>query len=85
MSTRKPAVTTLLKKANERIVELEKQLAQATATKDSYYASSQKSDQELEQIHSFMDAIPGAIPRQNEQNYRTNSPMTRIAAWLATK
>jgi uncharacterized coiled-coil protein SlyX len=85
MATRKPAVSTLLKSAQARIAELEKQLAAANTSKG--YSDKAASDHraEVDQIHAFLDALPGSIERQNKETYASHAAMTRLAAWLATK
>lgn len=87
MATRKPAISTQLKQAQARIAELEKSLATEKQYKEWASNGQKKSDEELDQVHSFFDALPGALPRKSDGEYgsKPNSAMTRLAAWLATK
>ncbi len=85
MSTRKPAASTLLKKANEEIESLKKKLE--SAERNSKYNADQSSAfrAEVDELHAFFDALPGVIPRKAEDGYTQRAAMTRLAAWLATK
>lgn len=38
---------------------------------------------ELEQCHTLLDALPGAIGKTQENGYTPNKLMTRLAAWFA--
>ncbi|MCW3581747.1 hypothetical protein K6Y74_01805 [Burkholderia cenocepacia] len=84
MAQRKPAVSTLLKQAQARVAELEKQLE--TEKNSSKYAREARdaAKAEADQIHAFLDALPGAIKKRNDETYVEHSAMTRLAAWLAT-
>lgn len=85
MSTRKPAASTLLKKAQEEIASLNKQLESSKNLQK--YAQDRANDlnKEVEDIHAFFDTLPVGIPRKAEDGYTTRNAMTRMAAWLATK
>lgn len=77
----------------EAMAEAKDKLQKDLESKTSQYESSRKESiergEEIEQIHLFMDAIPGAPPREvKTENYpytKNNKAMTRIAGWLATK
>lgn len=86
---RQLAVTTQLKNANARIVELEKKLKEAESVKDKYYKSSREHEATLEQINQLLDAVPNSVPRtsegENSWDRVTRTPMMRLAAWLAIR
>ena len=85
MAARKPAVSTLLKKAQEDVAKLTKELE---SSKSSYtYQSARNSEltKEVDEIHAFFDALPASISRKDDNGYNQRSAMTRMAAWLATK
>lgn len=85
MATRKPAASTLLKKAQEDIAKLTKELESAKSNQK--YSSDRAADlnKEVEELHAFFDVLPNAIARKDPEQYTTRSAMTRMAAWLATK
>jgi len=69
-----------------RISELEKKISEKESSLS--YTNSRVTvlQGEIDQIHSFFDAIPQAIPKEPEGTYgKTNSAMTRLAAWLAVR
>ena len=83
------AISDQLKAANIKIVELEKKLASETSAKDTWYKMKNDADAMLEQIHQVLDAMPNAIPRKSDAEESWNrverSPVTRLAAWLASR
>lgn len=85
MAARKPAVSTLLKKAQEDIAKLTKELESAKSSQK--YSSDRANDlnKEVEELHAFFDVLPNSIARKDPEQYATRSAMTRMAAWLATK
>lgn len=85
MATKKPALSTQLKQAQALIEELKKKVE--SAERGQKYAQDSRADaeRELNDVHAFFDALPGALPRKNEQTYAQHSAMTRLAAWLASK
>lgn len=85
MATRKPAVSTLLKKAQEDIARLTKELESAKSSQK--YNTDRANDlhKEVEELHAFFDVLPSSIPRKDPEQYTQRSAMTRMAAWLATK
>ena len=96
MAIKKPAITTQLKNANARVVELEKELEAAKkdatnqkASSDSWCRQHNETKAELEQLHSLLDALPGCLPRkvQAEESWRSteHAAMTRLASWLAVR
>lgn len=84
MATKKPAVSTQLKQALAKIEELEKKVASAEQSQKWAADRARDADNELDQIHAFLDAVPGAISRDAE-NYKKHSAMTRLAAWLSVR
>lgn len=85
MASRKPAVSTLLKKAQEDIAKLTKELESANSSKKYSNDRVNNLTKEVEEMHAFFDALPGSISRKAEDGYSQRSAMTRMAAWLATK
>lgn len=81
------AISTQLKNANARIVELEKKLKDTESSKENWYKSSSLHEQMLEQLHQVLDAVPNSIARESEGENSWDrvkrSPVTRMAAWLA--
>jgi len=91
MAARKPAPSTLLKQAQAQIEKLEKDLAEANKSKDRFYEAHQKAEERVAQVHALVDALPGAPGRSIEidtggwKQPISLEPMTRLAAWLATR
>ena len=85
MAVRKPAASTLLKKAQEDIARLTKELE--SSKNIAKYSSDRASDlnKEVEELHAFFDAIPGSISRKAEDGHTQRSAMTRMSVWLANK
>lgn len=70
------------------IVKLSKNLDNEKAAKDRWFAARQEADAEIEQVHILLDSMPNAIARHIEGEYGAKTiikPMTRLAAWLATR
>ena len=85
MAARKPAVSTLLKKAQEDVARLTKEVESITSNRKYYQEAHTKATNEVEELHAFFDALPNSIPRKDDNGYNQRSAMTRMAAWLATK
>lgn len=68
----------------DRVVELEKKLTASESAKESYRTSSNGYQQELNQLHEVLDALPGSIPKRAEESYQDRSVLTRLAAWLGS-
>lgn len=68
----------------DRVVELEKKLTASESAKESYRTSSNGYNQELNQLHEVLDALPGSIPKRAEESYSDRSVLTRLAAWLGS-
>lgn len=80
-----PALSTQLKTANAKTVELEKKLADSERTQKYLRESQEEKDRQIEEVHTFLDALPGAIERKSQDTYHERSPMTRLAAWFAAR
>ena len=80
-----PALSTQLKTANAKTVELEKKLADSERTQKYLRESQEAKDRQIEEVHTFLDALPGAIERKSQDTYHERSPMTRLAAWFAAR
>ena len=98
MATRKKAASTIIKeqateiaRMAEKIVGLEKDLASARSAKDSFYASFQERERQIEEVHTMLDAVQNPPPRKTEPSaisYRSPVDLTmlaRLAVFLATK
>ena len=81
------AVSTQLKNATAKIVELEKKLKEVESLKEQWYKQSNEHEKMLEQLHQVLDAVPNSIARESEGENSWDrvkrSPVTRMAAWLA--
>ncbi len=86
---RQLAVSTQLKNALAKIEELEKKLKSVTDDKDRWYKMQTEKNEEIEQVHALLDALPGAAGRQSQAEEpwqrKTLSLMTRLAAYLASR
>ena len=82
---RQPAMSTQLKAANVKIAELEKKLADCEKSKGWAQEARTDAERQVEEVHTFLDALPGAIDRKHPENYTERSPMTRLAAWFASR
>lgn len=85
MATRKPAASTLLKKAQEDIARLTKDLDSSKSSQKYSQDRVSELQKEVEELHAFFDVLPNSIPRKDPEQYITRSAMTRMAAWLASK
>ena len=64
--------------------ELTKKLTASESAKESYRTSRDGYQQELNQLHEVLDALPGSIPKRAEESYQDRSVLTRLAAWLGS-
>ena len=69
--------------------KLEKELASAKSTADSWYKQMNEARAEVDQVHHLMDALPNAPARKGASNEYGQAPtfalMTRLAAWMAVR
>lgn len=69
--------------------KLEKELASAKSTSDSWYKQLTEAKNEVDQVHHLMDALPNAPARKGAANEYGSAPqfalMTRLAAWMAVR
>jgi chromosome segregation ATPase len=70
--------------AKAKVLELTTKLAASESAKESYRTSSNGYNQELNQLHEVLDALPGSIPKRAEESYTDRSVLTRLAAWLGS-
>ena len=80
-----PALSTQLKNAQARIVELEKQVKDVTGSKDTWYTYYHDSKRVIEELHTLLDTLPNTVPRKNPDGYNEDSPMVRLASYFANK
>ena len=70
----------------ETIIKLEKEVKSKEDNANTHYKNSKNLEQEIEQIHQFLDAVPNCVERESkgEHSWETikRAPMTRLAAWL---
>lgn len=89
MAKREPALSTQLKAAQARIVELEKKLKDTTESKDRWYASMNEKQAEIDQVHSILDTIPAAPARQFESTTgygpQQRTVIARLAGYFAVR
>jgi predicted nucleic acid-binding Zn-ribbon protein len=82
-------VVSQLNAANAKIAELEKKVQSEANTKEYYSKLHAESQAMLEQVHQVLDAMPNAIARKSDAEESWNrverSPVTRLAAWLASR
>lgn len=71
--------------ATQKINALEKTQEELTKAKATFYESMQKKDQELDEIHTLLDNLPGSIPKRIEGTYRDVPVMARLASWFAVR
>ena len=74
----------------EAIEKLKKELESAKSTRDYNSSQLKEAQNELDQLHSLLDALPKALPREtpnpnNKYSDIKHSAMTRLASWLALK
>lgn len=80
------SVTTRLKQTAAALAVAEKALEQRTVGEKWATDRARKAEEELDQLHSLLDALEGAPPRKIEgDNYRTLSATTRVGAYLARR
>ena len=80
-----PALSTQLKTANTKIMELEKKLKDAEHYKDVWYKYHQEAKNVIEELHTLLDTLPNTVPRKNPDGYNEYSPMIRLASYFANK
>lgn len=80
-----PALSTQLKTAQARIIELEKKVESLTKDKDMWYKYYQDDKKVLEELHTLLDTLPNTVPRKSEANYVEYSVMIRLASYFANK
>lgn len=68
--------------------KLETDLSQKESMRGHYQRTAEKAEAEVEQVHAFLDSVPGAIERKVTGEYGVTTEraaMTRLAAWLAVR
>lgn len=96
MATKKKSAATQLKElriehaaAEQLVGKLTKERDSEKSSKDVWHKRSEEANNEIEQVHAFIDALPGAIARTvpvGEYGGRiSHGLMTRLAAWLAVR
>ena len=70
--------------AEREIDSLKKEVEREKSTNKYYADRASKAEQELEQVHSFFDALRSSLPRKASE-YEQRSLMTRLAAWIALR
>ncbi len=78
-----PALSTQLKTAQARIIELEKKVESLTKDRDMWYKYYQDDKKVLEELHTLLDTLPNTVPRKSEANYSEYSVMIRLASYFA--
>lgn len=90
MAARKPAASTLLKQAQARIEQLEKDLATKTLLYTNANEERSKLQTEIDQLHAMLDAIPAAPSKDvpGVESWSSGSKRTvisRLAGYFATR
>jgi septal ring factor EnvC (AmiA/AmiB activator) len=89
MTKRTPALSTQLKAAREQIEKLQKELDSSKSSRDLYYKRMNDADAEIEQVHTWLDTLPGTPGRQtsaeNDYQRKNLGMMTRIASYLSQR
>ncbi len=67
------------------IADLKKQVEMMTSAAGYNATERSRLNEEVEQIHAVLDAMPGSIKRQKDDGFSTHSAVTRFAAWLANR
>jgi chromosome segregation ATPase len=87
MTTRKPAASTQIKALQAQVAELEKKLKSSEDMKLHYSKQATEADAQIEQVHAFLDVLPGAAGRKTEHEEswerKPIGVMTRLASYLA--
>lgn len=66
------------------VSSLKEKLKSAEGMRDYNSKRAQDAEQEIEQVHMLLDAVPNPPPRSGTDQYAQKfAPMTRLAAWLA--
>ena len=89
------SITQALREQRDRVAtdleNMEKRYQTEKSNGEYYRRNSQESDQELDEVHSFIDALPDAPARERDvefagrKSHVTLSAATRIAQWLILK
>lgn len=83
MAQRQKAVSTLLKEAQARIAELEKKLSDKEGSLKYATDGRTAAERELESVHDILDALSEAPAKKVDDEYRTRTAATRLAAYFA--
>lgn len=79
-----PSKKELLILANQEIDKLKKEVEKQTGYTEMYRKESQQRKTEIDEIHDFLDGLPGVMPKQKD-NYYENKVSTRLLSWIAQK
>jgi len=78
-----------LASALTKLAETEKTLAVERASLKYWSDRAGEVEKQLGEMHAFLDSLPGAPPRETneekEYNRTTHSPQSRFAIWLASR
>lgn len=72
------SLKTELELANNKIAELEKNIANLTTTKDCYWRQYQEKENELTSTHDFLNALPNPPPRKQDPEKEYSKDLSLI-------
>lgn len=75
----------LLRLANEKIVKLEKELADTKSSKEAWYKKSCEYESEINALHDVLDVLPNSPNKRKENAWSDTPVLTRLCVWLASK
>lgn len=86
MSKRKPALSTQLRQAQADLASLATKLKTVETSVKYNSDRATKAEQEIEQVHSFLDAVPNPPDRKTTGDYaQPVALMTRLAVYVSTR
>jgi len=74
----------LLILANQKILELEKEVEKQKGYVEMYRKESNDRKNQIDEIHDFLDGLPNVMPKTKD-NYYENKVSTRLLSWIASK
>lgn len=71
----------------EQLAKMQKEIASEKSSKEYYSRQNDEARKELEDVHTVLDVIPGALPRKDptDQYGRTYSVTLRLTVYLANQ
>ena len=86
LNTKNAELNSMKQVFEDQIRDLEKKLSDTEKTKESYWAWYQNADKEIEDIHSFLNILPNAVPKvykETPDSYeQTRKATERLMIWV---